>query len=168
MKFTLKHCKLAFKNLGGRPDDYNPAGGKRSFAVVLTEEDADILFQNGVPIKRFIDKATGENKEPYVRVKVNFKTDENGKVTSPLIYLVKEGKKPSEPLTPASAGTVDTANIDFVDMVISSWNYNYAGKSGITVYLDKMYVNIIEDELDKIYAMYGEDDDDEPTEIPFC
>ena len=168
MKYTIYGIrKIVFRNLAGKPDDYNKAGGKRSFAVVLPEEYADALMKEGFDVRRFIDKETGEEGDAYLKVKVNFRTDpETGAITSPKIYLVN--KKGKVMLKPNTAERFDSCEVDYADLVISPYVYkNIAGRSGISAYCDKMFVNLIEDPLEEKYAMVEDEADSYAEEFPF-
>lgn len=173
--FTIKGVTITFRNLAGRKTDWDPNGGKRNFAIVFPEDyDTTELKAAGLDIKPFINKETNlPTGETYLRVKVNFRTeevqDEEGNVKmkiTPPIYLVNESKHKVQ-LTPSTAVEADSAVIRFVDLVISTYPWTYAGKSGIAAYCNRMYINIVEDELTRKYAMYDEDEDAESDEIPF-
>lgn len=157
MKYTLKGKQICHKNLSGNPTPWNKAGGNRDFSVVLNEDEAAELASYGFNVKRFINKQTGEPGDPYLKVKVNLRPDENGKVP---LYLVTEDNVVTQ-LKVNSVASIDHTIIRFVDMTINSYNYNAGGRTGITAYLDKMYVNIIEDELEKKYANFMQDNDDD-------
>lgn len=164
-KITVRNARITFKNLSGRRTDYNPAGGKRDFAVVLDNyEDIQTLVDIGFDIKYFKKKNEEDLDVPYLKVKVNFRYDDDGNLIAPHVYIVNGKSKTL--LTPVTIGEVDRADIKFCDLVIKPYFYNnVAGRSGVSAYLDKMYVNINEDELEQKYEMY--DDDDEEEEIPF-
>jgi len=164
-KFKLENCKITFRNLGGRPTDFDRTGGKRTFAVILNPESAEQLSAVGFDVKQFINKETGEPGEYYLKVKVNFRYDDDGNLIAPHIYLINGTSK--QELTPNTVSVVDRADIKFVDLTITPWAYTAAGRSGISAYCVNMYVNIEEDEFEKKYAMYDDHADENAEEIPF-
>ncbi len=48
---NVEHAGMIYKNFTGKPTRVNPAGGKRTFALVLTEDYADRLHSQGWNIK---------------------------------------------------------------------------------------------------------------------
>lgn len=48
---NVEHAGMIYKNFSGKPTRVNPAGGKRTFALVLNEEYADRLSAQGWNVK---------------------------------------------------------------------------------------------------------------------
>lgn len=169
-KYNLEHCKITFRNLAGRPTDFNPNGGVRSFAVLLNADMAAQLMDAGFDVKQFVNKETGELGDFYLKVKVNFKSDaDTGEFNGPFIYLINENVKDKKTLLlPPQVQIVDRADIDYVDLTITPYLWKAAGRQGISAYLVKMFVKVQEDPLEKKWSMYDDIDDTvEQEEIPF-
>lgn len=164
-KYKLENCKITFRNLGGRPTDFDRNGGKRSFAVLLNPDSATELMNAGFEVKQFINKETGEPGDYYLKVKVNFRYDDEGNLIAPHIYLINGATKTE--LGPTTVSVVDRADIKYVDMIITPYAYHAPNRDGISAYCVSMYVNIEEDELEKKYAMLDDRADENAIEIPF-
>ena len=48
---SIRDAKIMFRNFSGKPDKFNPQGGRRIFSVRLTNELADNLKADGWNIK---------------------------------------------------------------------------------------------------------------------
>ena len=150
---TIENARIIFRNLSGKPDKFNPRGGKRTFSVVIDDPKfADQLRKEGWNVKDFKPR-DGEEGEPgsFLQVKVLYSERSN-----PHIYLCT--KKNKTMLNEETIGSIDYAEISSVDLVIRPYEYDVQGKSGVAAYVKTMYVNVVEDEFaDK----YSYDDDEE-------
>lgn len=137
--------RLMFKNFQGKKGDYNDEGD-RNFGIVLSEEMADHLRDDGWNVKRWIPK--GEDAEPiyWLKVKVRF---DNYPPTAVLINSSGKIKLDEETI-----GQLDWSRIRYCDVVVSP--YHYKGRNGnpdgITAYLKAIYVTVDEDEFEAKYA----------------
>lgn len=151
----IENARLIFKNFSGRPDKFNPNGGRRTFGLVLTKEQADELTADGWNIKEL--QPTDEYSDPtyFLQVKVNY-----GNI-SPNIYMIAGNKRTL--LDAESVDVLDHAELQNVDIIVdpSFWEMN--GRTGITAYVKTMYVTIKEDRFASKYSQY----DDIPEELPF-
>lgn len=167
-KINITNSKIVFRNLAGKPTKFNSRGGVRDFAVVLDNyDDVESLINMGFSVKYFNKKNENDPDVPFLKVKVNFRYNEEGELMSPHIYVINNGQKVL--IKPETAEIVDRADIAYCDMVIRPFAYNNInGRSGVSAYLDKMFVNIEEDEIEKKYEMYNDPDEEaEGEEIPF-
>ena len=166
-KIKFDHVRITFRNLAGRPTDWNKKGGVRDFAVVLDNyEDVQQLIDMGFNVKYFNKKNPDDPEVPYLKVKVNFRNDDDGKLIAPHIYMINNNKKTL--VTPATAQIIDQADIEYCDIVIRPYYYEVNGKSGTSAYLEKMYVNIEQDDFEKKYSMYDDGEDNlDMEEVPF-
>ncbi len=171
-KINLENTQITFRNLAGAPTEFNKAGGVRTFAAILSEPVAEQLAGMGFDIRRFVNKETGEPGEAYLKVKINFKNDEDGNFNGPYVYLVTQdnnGKNINKKLlTPATVGIVDRADIKYCDLTITPYRWTVRNESGVSAYLVKMFVIIQEDPLEARYAMIDDNlDEQAEDEIPF-
>lgn len=156
---TIENARIIFRNLSGKPDKYNPNGGKRGFAVVIDDPKfAEDLLKEGWNVKPFKVK---EGEEPvdgdpghYLLVKVLYSDRSN-----PHIYLCT--KKSKTMLNEDTIGSLDYAEISSVDIVIRPYEWKVRDEEGIAAYVKTMYVNVVEDEFADKY------DYDEEEERPF-
>jgi len=143
---TITGASIGLKNFSGRPTPFNDAGGKRTFAVFLNEDEAADYAAQGYPIKRTRPNEESENGDPFMMVTVRF--SENG--IGPKIVLVNSvGKRLIEE---AEVGTLDDYRLKDIDIVIRPYEYDYHGKLGVKAMLKTMYATVEEDEFDKKYA----------------
>jgi len=145
-KLTIENAKIGFRNFSGSAKEFNPAGN-RNFCVFLDADLADRLASDGWNIKR--TKVREEGDEPSYFVSVAVKYDN----FPPKIWMVVNGQKTL--LTEDTVGTLDSADIENVDLVINPYVYNVNGKSGIKAYCQTMYVTI---QADPFMAKYDDED----------
>ena len=163
---VFKNVRIIWKNFSGTVNDFNPKVGtdahgnpvgKRYFSIVLTEEMADELRNlelpgdNGKIIKGCNVKtrlpSNGEG-EPLYTLKVGF-----GAYAPEAIWrVIPKGRMA---LNLETVGNLDHETIERADVMVTVATYNYAGRSGITVYLKKLIAYIQEDEFDSDEAFAG-------------
>lgn len=153
----LEGTRIIFRNLAGKPDKFNPAGGKRQFSVIVPNDLAKELERDGWNIKYLKPRDDEEEPTAHLPVKVSFNN------RPPKIYIISGKTKTL--LTEETVNSLDYADIESVDIVITPYEYNLStGASGVAAYCKNMYVNIVEDEFaDK----YNFDDDDQEDELPW-
>ena len=153
----IENARIVFRNLSGKPDKFNPQGGKRSFSVVIEDpEFANELKREGWNIKQF-NPSPDSDEEPahFISVKVSYNN------IPPHIYLCTSKNKTL--LNEDTVGQLDYAEISNVDIVITPYQYEMSGRTGISAYVKTMYVTVVEDE----FASKYEYDDLDDEEIPF-
>ena len=154
----IENARIVFRNLSGKPDKFNPQGGKRSFSVVIEDPKfANELKKEGWNIKQF-NPSPDSDEEPahFISVKVSYNN------IPPHIYLCTSKNKTL--LNEDTVGQLDYAEISNVDIVITPYQYEMSGRSGISAYVKTMYVTVVEDE----FASKYEYDDLHDEEIPFA
>lgn len=154
----IENARIVFRNLSGKPDKFNPQGGKRSFSVVIDDpEFANELKREGWNIKQFNPSPdSDEELAHFISVKVSYNN------IPPHIYLCTSKNKTL--LNEDTVGQLDYAEISNVDIVITPYQYEMSGRSGISAYVKTMYVTVVEDE----FASKYEYDDLDDEEIPFA
>lgn len=155
----IENARIVFRNFSGKPDKFNSQGGKRSFSVVIEDPAfADNLKAEGWNIKQFNQNDdSDEAPAHFISVKVSYNN------VPPHIYLCT--KKSKTLLTEETVGSLDYAEISNVDIIITPYQYEMNGRSGVSAYVKTMYVSVVEDEF---ASKYEYDDLDElEDEIPF-
>lgn len=139
---TIENARIIFRNLSGKPDKFNPQGGKRGFSVVIDDSKlAKDLQKEGWNIKEFKPREDEEGDPGhFLQVKVLYSDRSN-----PHIYLCT--KKSKTMLNEETVGSLDYAEISSVDLVIRPYEYDVNGRHGISAYVKTMYVNVVEDEF---------------------
>lgn len=146
---AIEGAKIVFRNFRGLEGKFNPAG-RRNFCVLLDNDLAEQLLQDGWNVRYFAPKEEGEIPQAYMQVGVSYSNK------PPKIWMVTSRGKTL--LDEESVGALDWAEIVNIDMTINPYPWNVSGKSGIKAYLKSMYVTIAEDEFEAKYA----DSDDCP------
>lgn len=145
---VMENVRIIFKNFSGKEDTYNRAGS-RNFCVLIDDpEEAEKLAQMGWNVKYLKPLEEGMAPQAYIQVTVSYKNIE------PNIYMVTNRNKVR--LSESTVGNLDSADIKNVDLIISPYNWEVNGKSGVKAYCKTMYVTIDED----VFAgKYSFDDD---------
>lgn len=160
---VIRDAKAIYKNFSGKETEFNPAG-RRNFNVVLDEEIAQKLLDDGWNVKARASKDDPNDILYTLPVEVRFDN------IPPNVFMISGGIKTR--LTERNVGELDYAVIDKLDLTISPSRWSSHGRSGIKAYLKTMYATVEEDELAKEYAdipYSGEPFDGEADEeaLPF-
>lgn len=150
----LKDTRLIFRNFAGRADanGYNNEGD-RNVCIVLDDISlVQDLIKEGWNIKQTKPREGFEDEfQPSYYVKANVKyRDKTGalKAYPPMIYVVTNKQKVL--LNEDTVAQLDHAEIQDVRVELSPYRWTKGSKSGISVYVTKMYVHVIEDEFDNV------------------
>lgn len=163
---VLENAKVIFRNFAGKGDRFNPQG-RRSFGVLINNEAAPDLIDEGWHIKYLKPRDEDEEPQAYLPIKVNYST------VPPMIYLVTKDKKTL--LTESNVNLLDNADLENVDLVISPYFWTVPGKNGddhgITAYLKTGYFTIVTDAFYDKYSKYDSQSEtavsQDADEIPF-
>lgn len=140
---VIEHARLIFRNFSGAERTYNPAG-RRNFSVVLSEDLAVAMKNNGWNVKYLQPKDPEDPPQAHLPVAVNFNN-----YPPKIVMLTSDGKTI---LDESNVSQLDVAEIENVDLVIRPYTWDRNGARGVKAYLKTMYVTIWEDELEKKYA----------------
>lgn len=141
---TLEGVRIGWRNFQGQKGDFN-AEGDRNFVVWLDKEQADDLAAKGWTVKELPPREEGDDSRYFLKVKVRY-----GKGRPPRVVLISSRGRTS--LTENELILLDWADIANVDMIIRAFNWDYRGRTGVTAYLNSIYVTIQEDELELKYS----------------
>lgn len=134
----IENAKVRFKNFSGKEGKYNPAG-RRNFCVILDEDSAQSLFEEGWNVKYLQPKEEGDDPIPYLQVAVSYNN------MPPKVYLVTSKQKTL--LDEDTIGMLDCGEFANFDLVIRPYNYDVNGKTGVKAYLKTLYATLVEDEF---------------------
>ena len=146
---VIEDAHLIFCNLAGRKRQFNEEG-KRNFNVLLTEEQAQDMIDQGLHVRTMPPR--NEDDEPRYLLKVNVNMDSQ---RPPKVVLVTS--KNQTVLTPGMLVEIDNAAADqsIVKADLSFRAYRSpmrTDSNGASAYLNSLYVTIEEDELAQRYA----------------
>lgn len=143
---------ILFRNFRGAPDKYHKDGGNRTFTVVLTEDKANELEEQGMSIrwKEFDDGTV----EPRMKVTVRYDN------IPPKILMGTDPKR-MIPLGEEDVHQLDNAELVSVDLVINPYRF----EDKCTAYLQTGYFVVAPDVFSDKYSEYRDEDNDLPFEV---
>lgn len=147
LTFQVDDAQLIFRNFSGKEDKYNREGD-RNFSVILDEESATRMLEDGWNVKYLPGREEGDPDTPYIQVGVGYKN------RPPRIVLISSSGRTN--LDEDTVSTLDWVSIRKVDLIARAYQWEVGGKSGIKAYLQTMFVTIEEDELERRYALKDE------------
>ena len=141
----MEGVRIIFRNFSGKEGQYNREGD-RNFAVLLDEETARVMDEDGWNVKMTKPRSEEEDDVPvpFLPVTVNFRG------RPPRIVLVTDRGRSQ--LDESQVEMLDWADILNVDLIVRPYEWTVNGKSGIKAYLQSMFVTIEEDPLERKYA----------------
>lgn len=153
---VLQNVSIIFKNFAGKVDQYNSQGA-RKFSVVLPPEVARDMEKDGWNVKwpkvrPDADDPQQDARDPHIAVEASYK------IFSPQVTLITGRRRNN--LRQDELDILDWADIINVDVVLQPSTYEMNGKAGVKAYLQKMFITIEEDVLDKKYADYEDSSSD--------
>lgn len=154
---VFENARIFFRNFAGKEGKFNPAG-RRNFCLALPRDVADKMLADGWNVKFRPARDEDEEPLPYIQVTVSYGN------YPPKVWLISGKSKTL--LDDESIASLDYAEIANVDLIIRPYTWEVSGKSGIKAYLKKMYVTVVQDELELKYKSLDEEDEDDGT-IPF-
>lgn len=150
---SIENASIQWRNFKGAEKKYNPAGN-RNFVVFLDPGEADALRELGWNVKETKPR-DGYDIQNYLPVKVKFG------YRPPNIWLITSKNKTK--LDEDSVDILDYAELEKVDLVLTPYEYDVNGHTGVAAYLKAMYATIAEDEFADKYDVdnYGGNTDGE-------
>ena len=141
---NIEGANIIWKNFSGERDRFNP--GKRGFSVVIDDSVmADELKQEGWNIKErpLQEGADPSEQEWTLPVKLNM-----NRYTQ--VWLIVGNHKTL--LNEDTVAQLDVVDIVNCDISIRPYEWEMSGRTGITAYVDSMYVTIRENKFAEKYA----------------
>ena len=144
---TVMGARIIFRNFSGNATEYN-AKGNRVFGLLLDDELAEQLEEDGWHVKYLKPRNEEEEKHPraWLQVKVKY-----GKIPPIVVLITSRGQTR---LTEETVGQLDWARIENVDLIVRPYQYpeTTLRPAGVSAYLKSIYVTIQEDALEKKYG----------------
>lgn len=147
---VIEGARIMFRNFSGKESQFNRSG-QRNFCLVIDEDLASRLVDDGWNVKHLKPREEGDSPLPYINVAVSYDN------YPPKIYLISGNSKTL--LDEESCSVLDHAEIENVDIVVRPYCWDVSGKSGVKAYVKNMYVTIKEDEFEAKYRMMENEDD---------
>lgn len=135
---VIEGANIGFRNFSGKEGKFNPAG-RRNFVVFIDSDLGDRLEKDGWNVRRLAPREDGDDEQAYLQAAVSYDN-----APPKIVLITKHGKTI---LDEASVSLLDWAEIEHVDLIISPYNWDVNGKTGVKAYVKSMYVTIVEDEF---------------------
>jgi hypothetical protein len=139
----LEGRRIIFRNFSGAEGRFN-AKGNRNFNVLLEDDEALAMINDGWNVKYLQPREEGDQPQPRLEVTVKF-----DKGRPPRIVLITSRGKTT--LDESMVDLLDWAEIENSDMILRPYKWEVNGRTGVKAYLKALYVTIREDELEKKY-----------------
>lgn len=141
----LEDVVIAFRNFEGKEDTYNRAGD-RNFAILLDEDRAAQMMNDGWNVKHLKPRDDDEFGQPYIQVAVSYKArpPKIGMVTSKGLTYLGEGE----------VEMLDWVDIETADVTLNPYEWAVNGKTGVKAYLQSLFLKIEEDYLQLKWTSY--------------
>lgn len=147
---TMEDVRIIFRNFGGIEGTYNRAGD-RNFAVLLNDDVAKAMDEDGWNVKWLKPREEGDEPQAYLPVSVHFSKKKN--VKPPRIVMITHNGR--NVLKEDTVEVLDWVDIAMVDLIVRPYEWEVNGKTGTKAYLQSIFVTIREDELELKYAEDG-------------
>jgi hypothetical protein len=141
--FIVEDATLIFRNFSGKEGQYNREGD-RNFSVILDDESAVNLLNDGWNVRYLEPRDEGDAPTPYIQVTVNFN------IRPPKVIMITSTARTQ--LTEDSVAVLDWADVQTADLIARGYEWAVNGKTGVKAYLQSLYITIREDELERKYA----------------
>ncbi len=147
LEIANANVKWGFSHFDGRADTFNDEGD-HNFTLILSEEQAQELMNEGWNIRTMDGREDGDPPEYLLKVKISYRFE------APKIYIIKGTRK-------FRADETDLADIkrstcDQLDVIITPSRWVHGRESGVTAYVKEMYAKIRESRFSAAYADYEE------------
>lgn len=139
----FENCRIIFRNFSGTQGKYN-AEGDRNFNLLLDEETASAMLEDGWNVKYL--KPRDEDTEPQPRLEVSV----SYKGRPPRVVMITSRGRTN--LGEDMVNILDWAEIENVDLSLNPYLWDVNGRQGIKAYLRSIFVTIHEDRLELKYA----------------
>lgn len=143
--FMVEDAHIIFRNFAGKEGQYNREGD-RNFAVILPEDIAEQMLQDGWNVRYLEARDEGDDPTPYISVAVNFNN------RPPRVVLLTSTTRTQ--LDENSVEVLDWSDIKTADLIARGYDWTVNGKSGTKAYLQSLFVTIEEDALERKYAVH--------------
>lgn len=150
---TFENARLVFTNFEGKGDNFNPKG-VRNFCVLLDDDVANELKAQGYNVRYLAAREPGDADQAYMQVKVSYDN------YPPKVVLVSPSTGKQTILTEDTISILDWTEMANVDFMTSPYEWEINGKTGVKPYLKKMFVTIVEDQLELKYGSIASSPED--------
>lgn len=150
---TIENAQLVLKNFTGKEGEFN-AEGDRNTGVILPEELALAMREDGWPVKQFRSREEGEEGSYWIPASVKYRGRNGAEVRPPRIVMLTNTKHGLNrtALGEKEVEMLDWADIKTADIIIRPYEYTVSGRSGVKAYVQSLFVTVELDELELKYS----------------
>lgn len=161
----VENAMIVWTNFAGEPTRFNPQGGKRYFSLVIPEDFAKELMDQGWNIKARQPKDEDDDVLYTTEVIVNM---DSGWPPYVCLCSERDGKKIKRRLNADTIGLLDSTRAKCVDLVINPHNHN-VGAYRVKGYASAiMFTQAESHRFNGKYDDYIDDsEDDDDDALPF-
>lgn len=142
----IENAKIIWRNFAGKGDTYNREGN-RNFNVVIEDESSALMLQDEGWNVRLKEPREGYDGDPFYHMEVTVSYAN----IPPNVWLITSSNKTL--LDENTIESLDYAEIESIDLVISPYRWEVNGKTGVKAYLKTAYVTIVEDRFSSKYGL---------------
>lgn len=155
---SVEGARIIRRNFSGKPTNVNPAGGKRTFSLVVDEETANRLVEEGWNVG-FFD--TEDERIYCTDVVVKFGD------YPPKVFIVDEARNRMIPIDEEQISQFDQMEIRNIDLVVRPYRHGISNSKGSTIkgYLKSLFVTQDTSDFDGKYSGYSVDYSDSSHEM---
>ena len=157
LKFRVDDARILWPNFAGAATKFKEEG-HRSFNVVLDKATADKMAIDGWNVKCKLPDEEDAEEFCFIEVVVKYRNRKGEKTRPPKIVMITGNNRTM--LTEDTVEMLDWADIKKIDLIARAYEWAIGGKTGLSAYLQTMYVTVNEDELDAKYAPQKREDDE--------
>lgn len=139
--------KWVFSHFDGREDRFN-AEGDHNFTIILPEETAEKLLEEGWNVRKMDGYEEGDPPEYLLKVKISYKYE------PPKIFLIKGDRKFRA--EPRDLADIKRSSCEQIDVIIQPSRWVVGQNSGITAYAKELYATIRQSRFAARYEDYEE------------
>lgn len=141
----VENRQIIYRNFKGEKSKYNKNGIK-TFSVILDDELAEKLREDGWNVKFLQPREEGDQPRPYLDVKVVYGS------MPPKVVIVSPSTGRKTYIGEDELSMFDWSIFEKVDIAIRPYNWGpISGEYGVAAYLKTMYATIEEDEFEADY-----------------
>jgi hypothetical protein len=144
--------KWAFSHFDGREDTFN-AEGDHNFTVMLDEEFARKLMDDGWSVRVMDGYEEGDPQEYLLKVKISYKFE------PPKVYLIKtnaEGVPRKIRADQRDLSDIRRDTTENIDVIITPSRWVHGQNTGITAYVKELYATVRQSRFAEQYADFEE------------
>lgn len=150
---TMEGATLLFRNFSGREGPYNQEG-VRNFCVILQNDEEPYFHKtleaDGWNVKYLRPREEGDQPTPYLKVGLKYHGRKGTVVRPPTTVMI--GSKGRTTLDEDTVEVLDQIDIEYADLIIRPYSWDVNGRTGVTAYLQTLFVTVREDYLQLKYS----------------